>query len=79
MHNSQSEAELCLIYVNNNLPCLTLNNFSLFNPFPPRLAKTTPVVILLCPKLDDFTDQGRASRRERVNWAYLLISSSSLN
>ena len=43
------------------------------NPFPPRLAKTIPFVILLCLMPDDFTRQWRASGWERVNWAYLPI------
>ena len=45
-----------------------------FNYFPSKLAKTVPVVILLCLTPDDFTYQGRASGWERVNRAYLPIS-----
>ena len=37
------------------------------NPFPPRLAKTGPFVILLCLMPDNFTHQRRASGWERVN------------
>ena len=35
-------------------------------PFPPRVAKTSSFVILLCLMSDDFTHQGRASGWERV-------------
>ena len=48
-------------------------NFFTVNLSSPRPAKTVPFVILLCLMPDDFTDQWRASRWERVNWAYLTI------
>ena len=47
-----------------------------FNYFPSKLAKTVPVVILLCLTPDDFTYQGRASGCERVNWTYLPVCPS---
>ena len=43
----------------------------LVNPFPLRQAKNGP---LLHQMPDAFTRQGRASRRETVNCAYLPIS-----
>ena len=44
-----------------------------FNPFPPRLAKNGPFVILLCLTPDDFTCQERASGLETVKTAVLYI------
>ena len=58
--------------------CLQASGFlSDFNPFPPRLSKTTSLVILLLYIIMpvDFTRQGRASRRERVLkglWLFIL-------
>ena len=52
---------------------------NLFNPFPPRPAKTSPFTILLCLMPDDCTHQGRASAWELVNWAYCICPSLFLN
>ena len=41
----------------------------LFNPFPPRAAKSGHFVILLCLTPDDFTRQRRAPGWERVKWS----------
>ena len=40
--------------------------------FPPGPAKTPPFVIIPCLMPDDFTHQGRASRKERVN-VYTIV------
>ena len=45
-----------------------------FNPFPPRLAKTTPSIILLCLTPDDFTHPGRSSGWERAKMFFLFNS-----
>ena len=34
-----------------------------FNPFPPRPAKTSPFVILLCLTQGNFTREGKASKK----------------
>ena len=45
-----------------------------FNPFPPRVAKSSHFVSLLCLTPDDFTRQGRAPGWERVKREEKLTS-----
>ena len=48
-------------------------NDNYINPFTPRLAKTTPFVILLCLMPDDFTHQGRALVKCKL-FIFILVS-----